>query len=80
MELRENTPCRVGRAVEEGQQARGEQGVKGNIMINRSPAAASIDLSLGYLSTLSCPKTLHNIQQRDRRQQKCVYVCLHAHF
>ena len=39
-------------------------------MINRFLATAPIATSLGYLSTLSCPKTLHNIQQRDRRQQK----------
>lgn len=50
-------------------------------MINRLPATAPIASSLGYLSTLSCPKTLHYAQQRDRRFKKkemCVCLCAFA--
>lgn len=50
----------------------------GIIMINRFPATVPITLSLGYLSTLSCPKTLHYTQQRDRRFKEYVCVCVFA--
>lgn len=73
MELRANTYC-----WRRGQQARGGQEVKGNIiMINRSVATALLALSLGYLFTFSCPKTLYNTTERDRNN-KSVCMCVYT--
>lgn len=69
----------MGRAAAQGgQQARGEQEVRGNIiMINRFLVAAAIASSLGYLSTLSCPKTLYNTKEKGQEMAKmCVRACM----
>lgn len=69
-----------GRAAEEGQQGRGEQEVRGNIiMINRFLFRAPISSSLGCLSTLSCPESLHiKLSKKDGRQQKSACMCVCA--